>query len=100
MEVTFSWGWFFGGLALIIASAAYLRYHKQVADALGGGVGDYERYKLYAVIALGIGFAAMLNLVPIFLNFVFGMIFGRGSSRGTTDTVPLEEAAMMLQYFL
>ena len=76
MDITFSWGWFFGGLAIIIASAAFIRFHQWVADNFGSGFGDYEKYKLYGVIALGVGFAAMLNIVPIFLDFVFTMIFG------------------------
>ena len=76
MDITFSWGWFFGGPALIIAAAIFIRFHQWVADNFGSGVADYERYKLFAVIALGVGFAAMLNIVPIFLDFVFTMIFG------------------------
>ncbi|MGO3701566.1 MAG: hypothetical protein ACTJG2_00010 [Candidatus Saccharimonadales bacterium] len=97
MDITFSWGWFFGGLALIVAAAVFLRFYQWVADNFGGGVADYEHYKLYGLIAVALGFAAMLNIVPILLTFVLSMIFGRGSG-GSGAT--LEEAAMLLQWFI
>ena len=99
MDITFSWGWFFGGFALIVASAVFLRYHQWIADNFGSGYADYEHYKLYAVIALGVGFASMLNIVPILLELVAGMIFGRRSGGSGANGVPLEEAAMLLQWF-
>jgi hypothetical protein len=80
MDITFSWAWFFGGLGIIIASVVFLRFHEFVANNFGGGMSDYERYKLYAVIAAGVGFLAMLNLIPIILGLLVGSLFGGGSN--------------------
>jgi hypothetical protein len=80
MDITFSWAWFFGGLGIIIASVVFLRFHEFVANNFGSGMADYERYKLYAVIAAGVGFLAMLNLIPIILGLLVSSLFGGGSS--------------------
>lgn len=97
MEYEFSWAWFLGGVALIVAATAFIRFHQWIADNFGSGVADYERYKLYGLIAIGIGFLAMINLVPLLLGWAFSMIFGRGS--GTSDAVPLEAAVVVMQLF-
>ena len=75
--MSFDLGWFFGGMMLIIASAVFIVFHRQIADAVGSGVADYDRYKLWGLIALGIGVLAMLNIVPMILNAILGQIFNR-----------------------
>ena len=79
MDISFSWIWFTGGLLVIIAGIVFLRFHAWVADNFGSGVVDYERYRLYALIAIGIGFLAMLNLVPILLGLILGLLFNNST---------------------
>jgi hypothetical protein len=45
MEYTFSWGWFFFGFILLLAGGAFTIWHQKIADAIGGGLGSYERYQ-------------------------------------------------------
>ena len=75
MEYEFSVGSFFVGLFIIAAGAALLKWHRQVADNLGGGVGSYERYKLWALIACGVGIIVMVNFHTLILGWFFSMIF-------------------------
>jgi len=82
MDITFSWTWFFGGLGVIVASVIFLRFHEIIANNVGSGMADYERYKLYAVLAACVGFLAMLNLIPIILGLLVGSLFGGGSTPG------------------
>lgn len=95
MEYDFSWTWFLGGVALILAATAFIRFHQWIADNFGSGVVDYDRYKLYGLIAIGVGFLAMINLVPLILGWAFSMIFGRGAGSG--DVAPLEAAIIVIQ---
>ena len=77
MDYNFNFGWFFSGLTLIIASVIFLRYYQKIADSMGGGVGDYERYRLYGLIAIGVGFLAMTNIAPILMYMILSMLFGK-----------------------
>lgn len=79
MGYEFSFGWAFAGLGVMIAATVFLRFHQWIADNFGSGLGDYERYKLYGLIAIGVGFLTMLNIVPLLLYMVAGMLFGRGN---------------------
>ena len=80
MGFEFSFGWAFAGLGVMIAGAVFLRFHQWVADNFGSGVGDYEQYKLYALIAICVGFMTMLNIVPFLLYSVASMLFGGGGA--------------------
>ena len=77
MTYEFSLGSFFVGLLIIAAGAAFAKWHQQVADNLGGGVGSYEQYKLWAFITCGLGVVVMLNLHAAILGWLFGMLFHR-----------------------
>jgi hypothetical protein len=77
MEYEFSIGWFFGGLLVLAAGVAFVKWHQVIADNLGGGVGSYEKYKLWAFITCGVGFLVMLNLHTFILTWIFSLIFGR-----------------------
>ena len=89
MGYEFSFGWAFGGLAIMIAATIFLRFHQWVADNFGAGVADYEHYKLYALIAIGVGFLIMINLVPLLLSMVAHTLFG--GAGGATDAPPVIE---------
>ena len=78
MQYHFDWGWFIGGILLIAAAALFIRFHRWVADNFGAGLGDYERYKLYGLIGVCIGFLASLNIVPFILSFIARSLFGGG----------------------
>ena len=75
MEYTFSWSAFFAGMVIMIICAIFTVYHQKVADNLGGGVADYEKYKLAGIIACAVGLLVMLNLVNLILYFLIGSLF-------------------------
>ena len=77
MEYELSMGSFIAGLAIVIAGVVFVRFHQWLANNFGGGVGSYERYKLYALITCALGFVVMVNLHTMLLTWFFGMIFGR-----------------------
>ncbi len=76
MNFSFSFAWLFGGLALVVAGALIVKYYDKIADNFASGVASYNHVKLAGVIAVGIGFAAATNLVPLILAFVAQTIFG------------------------
>ena len=67
---------FFIGLAVILVGIVFVRWHQKIANEFGGGVGSYERYKLYALIVCGFGLLLMLNLPAFFLNLALSSVFG------------------------
>jgi hypothetical protein len=77
MQYEFSVGSFFLGLLILAAGVAFVRWYQQIADNLGGGVGSYERYKLWAFITCGLGLIVMVNLHTMILVWFFNMIFSR-----------------------
>lgn len=83
MGYEFSFGWAFGGFIVMIVATLVLRFHQPIAEAMGSGMADYERYKLYSLIALVGGFLTMLNIVPLLLYIVASSLFGGGG-----DTPP------------
>jgi phage shock protein PspC (stress-responsive transcriptional regulator) len=74
MNWTFSWGWFFGGIAIAIAGLIMIKFHRQIADNLAGGVQNYDKIKLIGVIAIVGGFICMANLHSLILYFIFHLI--------------------------
>lgn len=83
MEYEFSFGWAFAGFIIVVIATLVLRFHQQIADAMGSGVVDYERYKLYSLIAVGLGFLTMLNIVPLLLYLLASSLFGGAGSGGS-----------------
>ena len=73
----FSFGAFFIGLIILAIGAIGIIYHQKIADNIGSGVGDYERYRLWALIACGIGIVVMLSLHTIPLNWLVDAVFRR-----------------------
>ena len=62
-------------MVIMIIGAIFTVYHQKVADNLGGGVADYEKYKLAGIIACAVGLLVMLNLVNLILYFLIGSLF-------------------------
>ena len=77
MDYTFSWGWFFVGLIVLVAAVLFIRFHQVIADNMGGGVGSYERYRLYGLIACAVALIVMLNIHSTVLTWFFGLFFNR-----------------------
>ena len=79
MSYEFSFGSFFIGLLILAAGTAFVKWHQQIADNLGSGVASYDRFRLWALIACGLGFLVMLNLHTFILGWFFSLLFpGRG----------------------
>ena len=68
---------FFIGIGILVAGVLFVRFHQWIADNFGGGVGSYERYKLYAFITCGLGLIVMTNLHAMVLTWFFNSIFNR-----------------------
>jgi len=75
MSYEFSFGSFFIGVLILAAGAAFVKWHRQIADNMGSGVGSYERFKLWAFITCGVGILVMLNLHILILGWFFSMLF-------------------------
>ena len=75
MEYEFNVAWFVVGFLIVVTGGLFLKYHQFVADNLGGGVGSYDRYKLAAVITIGVGLIAMVNLHTVILGWIFSGLF-------------------------
>jgi len=75
MEYEFTIGSFFTGLVILAVGVAFVRWYQVVADNLGGGVGSYDRYRLWAFITCGLGLIVMVNLHTMFLRWFFSMLF-------------------------
>ena len=75
MEYHFSIAWFVIGFLIVATGGLFMKYHQFVADNLGGGVGSYDKYKLAALITVGVGLIAMLNLHTIILGWILGGLF-------------------------
>ena len=75
MLYEFSFGSFFVGLIILIVGVAFVRWYQPIANNFGGGVGSYERYKMWAFITCGVGFLVMLNLHMFILGWFFSLLF-------------------------
>ena len=71
----FSFGSFFFGLVITLVGVAFMRWHQWIADNFGGGLGSYERYKLWALITCVVGFVVMSNIHYPILRWLVGLIF-------------------------
>lgn len=73
---TLSLGAFVLGVAVLGAGAAFVVYHRWVADNFGSGLGSYERFKLYAVITCVVGVLIMFNIHSLLLGWIVNLLFG------------------------
>ena len=77
MKYTFSLGWMFGGIAIIIAGALVVIFYRQIAENLANGVSSYERVKFFGVITIIIGLLVTANLHTFLLGLLAKLLFGR-----------------------
>ena len=75
MEYEFSFGSFFVGVLIVIAGVAFMRWHQAIANSLGSGVSDYDRFKLWALITCIVGVVVSVNLHWFILANVLKSIF-------------------------
>ena len=75
MNYEFSWGWFLVGIIILIAGAVFVRYYQWFADNFGSGVGSYDKFRLYGLIACIVGLIVAVSLHTTILRFVLGAIF-------------------------
>ncbi len=78
MEYTFSWGAFFIGILILLAGAALAIWYRPIADNFGSGVSSYDRYRMWGLIACGVGLLVMVNLHSIILTAIFSKVFNSG----------------------
>jgi hypothetical protein len=75
MEYEFSVGSLVIGILIVIAGAAFMRWHQVIADNFGSGVSSYERFKLWALITCVVGFVVALNLHVFILGNLLQSVF-------------------------
>lgn len=77
MHYELSMGAFIVGVIILAIGIAFVRFHQWIANSFGGGIGSYERYKLYALVICALGFIVMVNLHAMLIEWFFGMLFNR-----------------------
>ena len=70
-------GTLISGVVIILLGTAFIYFHKPIADNLGGGLGSYQKYKLYGVIAVVFGFLILFNIPQFLLNQILSVFFSR-----------------------
>lgn len=78
MDFTFSFGWMFGGIGIIIAGGLVVIFYRQIAENLANGVSSYEKVKLFGIITIVIGFLLATNLFPLVMTALVRLLFNRG----------------------
>ncbi len=68
---------FFIGLIIIAVGAVMIGRYQQISHSFMGGAAGYEKVKLWGIIVCVIGFVFMFSLHTVFLNLIFGPIFGK-----------------------
>jgi hypothetical protein len=74
MDFTFSFGWFFAGLIILVVGILFARYHQKIANEFGAGAASYDRYKLAALITCLVGILIMFNLHVLVLQLLVHII--------------------------
>ena len=77
MDFTFSFGWMWGGVAIVAAGAAVVIFYRQIADGLANGVSSYETVKKVGLIAVVVGMLVASNLHTFVLTLLVNFITGR-----------------------
>ncbi|MCX6728842.1 MAG: hypothetical protein NTV39_03690 [Candidatus Saccharibacteria bacterium] len=75
MAYEFSFASFFIGFIIVAVGAAFMLWHRVIADNLGSGVSSYDRFKFWALITCVVGFVVMLNLHAYILGNLIISIF-------------------------
>jgi len=75
MYYEFSLNALFVGIAILIIGGLMVIFYQKIADNFLGGVGSYEKTKLYGLIVCGIGIIIMTSLHSIPLNWLVHSLF-------------------------
>ncbi len=75
MHYELSFASFFIGIIILIIGVIFVRFHQWVADNFGGGVSDYEKYRMWAFITCMLGLVVMVNLHAVILGWIVSLIF-------------------------
>ncbi|MBQ6313624.1 hypothetical protein IJI29_02075 [Candidatus Saccharibacteria bacterium] len=77
MNYTFSLGWMFGGIAIIVAGGLIIIFYRQIAENLANGVSSYEKVKIVGVITVIVGFLVTANLHTFLLGLIVKLLLNR-----------------------
>jgi len=77
MAYEFSFTSFFIGFIIVAIGAAFMLWHRVIADNLGSGISSYDRFKLWALITVVVGFIVMMNLHVFILGNLLSSLFHR-----------------------
>lgn len=77
MGWSFSFGWMFAGLLVMVAGALIVIYYQKVAESFLNGVTDYEKTKLIGIIVVIVGLILVTNLHTVLLTAFVNLLFRR-----------------------
>ena len=77
MGWSFSFGWMFAGLLVMVAGALIVIYYQKVAERFLNGVTDYEKTKLIGIIVVIVGLILVTNLHTVLLTALVNLLFKR-----------------------
>lgn len=77
MGWSFSFGWMFAGLLVMVAGALIVIYYQKVAESFLNGVTDYEKTKLIGIIVVVVGLILVTNLHTVLLTAFVNLLFKR-----------------------
>ena len=77
MGWSFSLGWMFIGLLVMVAGVLTVIYYQKVADNLLHGVQDYDKTKLIGISIIILGLIFVTNLHTVILTALVNLIFKR-----------------------
>ncbi len=75
MEYKLTIGTFLIGAIITIISGLLVGFHDKVANNLGSGVSDYQNYKKWGLIGIGVGILVMFNIHTLILSSLVKLIF-------------------------
>ena len=68
------------GILILVAGIVFIRWHRKFADNLGRGIADYDKFKLWGLLACVLGFVVALNLHIFIGSLIINAIFGQKKS--------------------
>ncbi len=77
MDWNFNIGWFILGLMIMVGGTLMMVFHRQIADNMASGVASYDKVKLFAGLAIGLGLLIMMNLHTLILTIFVNIVFKR-----------------------
>ena len=77
MGWSFSLGWAFFGLLVMVAGALIVIYYQKFADNFLNGVSSYEKTKFIGIITIIVGLILLTNLHTVLLTAFVNLLFKR-----------------------